>query len=91
MIIKILVESQIVKTGYGLKVQMPILFNIPIYSKLKYLNEVLKITSCEEVIFLFLISLSGIYTPSMKKQTTQYLKTILVSTTEYTITQLMVY
>jgi hypothetical protein len=52
MIIKIIVESQINKTGYGLKVQMPLLFNIPIYSKFKYANEVLKITSCEEVISL---------------------------------------
>jgi hypothetical protein len=49
MIIKILVESQIKKSGYGLKVQMPMLFNIPIYSKFRYANEALKITSCQEV------------------------------------------
>lgn len=69
MIIKIIVESQINKTGYGLKVQMPILFNIPVYSKFKYANEVLKISSCEEVIYslIYLFS-SGIYTHLTENQ-----------------------
>ena len=42
-------ESQIKKTGLNLKVSMPILFNIPVYSKFQYTNEIIKMTTCEEV------------------------------------------
>jgi hypothetical protein len=45
-----IVESQISKTPYGVKVQMPILFNVPIYSKLMYANEAINIQTCEEVL-----------------------------------------
>jgi hypothetical protein len=53
-----IVESQISKTPFGVKVQMPILFNVPIYSKLMYTNEVINVKTCEEVISF---NLSGIY------------------------------
>ena len=44
-----IVESQLKKTGLNLKVSMPILFNIPIYSKFQYANEMIKVSTCEEV------------------------------------------
>jgi hypothetical protein len=37
---------------------MPILFNVPIYSKLMYTNEVINVKTCEEVLSL---NISGIY------------------------------
>jgi hypothetical protein len=50
-LIKLIVESQIGKTGITLKVQMPILFNIPIFPKFQYANEMIKVSTCEEVLF----------------------------------------
>ena len=47
-IVKVIVETQISKTPFGLKLSIPILFNIPIYSKLEYANQILTITSCDE-------------------------------------------
>jgi hypothetical protein len=51
-----IVESQINKTGLNLKVAMPILFNLPIFPKLQYANQLIKISTCEEVKFIFLYS-----------------------------------
>jgi hypothetical protein len=53
-----IVESQISKTPYGIKIQMPILFNVPIYSKLMYTNELINVKTCEEVSYN---NPSGIY------------------------------
>ena len=60
-----IVESQISKTPYGIKVQMPILFNVPIYSKLMYTNELINVKTCEEVSYIYS---SGIYMSLEKMQ-----------------------
>ena len=46
--VKLIVETQIKKTPYGLKLSIPYLFNIPIYSKLKYAEQIIRVNSCDE-------------------------------------------
>lgn len=47
-IIKLIVEVQIKKSSFGLKLSIPYLFNIPIYSKLKYAEQIIHVESCDE-------------------------------------------
>lgn len=47
-LIKLIIESTISKTSIGIKNKMPFLFNVPIYSKFKYTNDLIKISNCEE-------------------------------------------
>lgn len=47
-LIQIIVESNISNTGYGVKFDSPIYFNLPFYDKLAYANFPIKITTCEE-------------------------------------------
>lgn len=47
-LIKLIVEENLSKTGLTLKIQQPILFNIPIYQKLQYSNQPVRITNCDE-------------------------------------------
>ena len=47
-IVKLIVETQIKKTSFGLKLSIPYLFNIPIYSKLKYAEQIIRVDSCDE-------------------------------------------
>ena len=47
-IVKAIVEGAITKTRFSLKLDIPIIFNVPFYSKLKYSNLTAKTTTCEE-------------------------------------------
>lgn len=47
-IIKNIVESEIMKTRFSLKLDVPIIFNVPLYSKFKYSNLTAKTDTCEE-------------------------------------------
>ena len=47
-IIKAIVETEIMKTRFSLKLDVPIIFNVPLYSKFKYSNLTAKTESCEE-------------------------------------------
>jgi hypothetical protein len=60
-LIKLIVETQIKTTGINLRVDLPILFNIPIYSKFQYVEKTLKISNCEEVFLKLKFKNSGTY------------------------------
>ena len=47
-IVKAIVQEEITKTRFSLKLDIPIVFNVPFYSKLKYSNLTAKTTTCEE-------------------------------------------
>jgi ABC-type multidrug transport system ATPase subunit len=47
-VVKAIVEEEITKTRFSIKLDIPIIFNVPLYSKLKYLNLTAKTTICEE-------------------------------------------
>ena len=47
-IVKAIVQEEITKTRFSVKLDIPIIFNVPIYNKLKYSNLTAKTTSCEE-------------------------------------------
>ena len=47
-IIKAIVQVAIAKTEFSVKLDIPVIFNVPLYSKLKYLNLTAKTTTCEE-------------------------------------------
>ena len=47
-VIKAIVKEEITKTGYSLKLSIPIVFNVPFYGKFKYSNLTAKTTTCEE-------------------------------------------
>lgn len=48
-LIKLIIESQMGKIGLGLQIQVPLIFNLPIYNKLIYTNQSFKVNSCNEV------------------------------------------
>ena len=47
-VIKAIVQEEITKTRFSIKLDIPIIFNVPIYNKLKYSNLTAKTTICEE-------------------------------------------
>ena len=47
-LVKAIVQGEITKYRFSVKLDIPIIFNVPIYSKLKYSNLTAKTTSCEE-------------------------------------------
>ena len=47
-LVKTIVKEEISKTPFSVKLDIPIIFNVPIYGKSKYLNLTAKITICEE-------------------------------------------
>ena len=47
-VVKVIVEVEITKTRFSVKLDIPIIFNVPFYSKLKYSNLTAKTTTCEE-------------------------------------------
>ena len=47
-LVKVIVQGEITKYSFSVKLDIPILFNVPFYSKLKYSNLTAKTTSCEE-------------------------------------------
>ena len=47
-VVKEIVQDEITKTRFSIKLDIPILFNVPLYSKLEYLNLTAKTTICEE-------------------------------------------
>ena len=47
-VVKVIVQEEITKTRFSVKLDIPIIFNIPFYSKMKYSNLTAKTTSCEE-------------------------------------------
>ena len=47
-VIKTIVKEEITKTRFSVKLDIPIIFNVPLYGKLKYLNLTAKTTICEE-------------------------------------------
>ena len=47
-VVKAIVQDEITKTRFSIKLDIPIIFNVPLYSKLKYLNLTAKTTICEE-------------------------------------------
>ena len=47
-VVKAIVQEEITKTRFSVKLDIPIIFNVPFYSKMKYSNLTAKTTSCEE-------------------------------------------
>ena len=47
-VVKEIVQEEITKTRFSVKLDIPIIFNVPFYSKMKYSNLTAKTTSCEE-------------------------------------------
>ena len=47
-LVKVIVQGEITKYSFSVKLDIPIIFNVPFYSKLKYSNLTAKTTSCEE-------------------------------------------
>ena len=47
-VVKAIVAEEITKTRFSIKLDIPIIFNIPFYDKLKYTNITAKTTICEE-------------------------------------------
>ena len=47
-VVKTIVKDEITKTEFSIKLDIPIIFNIPLYTKFKYLNLTAKTTICEE-------------------------------------------
>ena len=47
-LVKVIVQGVITKYSFSVKLDIPIIFNVPFYSKLKYSNLTAKTTSCEE-------------------------------------------
>ena len=47
-VVKAIVQEAITKTRFSIKLDIPIIFNVPLYGKLKYLNLTAKTTICEE-------------------------------------------
>ena len=47
-LIKIIVEEQLSKSSFGIQLNIPILFNIPLYTKLQYSDLIIKFPSCDE-------------------------------------------
>ena len=47
-IVKAIVQEEITKTRFSVKLDIPIVFNVPFYSKLKYSNLTAKTTTCQE-------------------------------------------
>ena len=47
-VVKSNIENEIKKTRFSVKLDIPIIFNVPLYSKLKYLNLTAKTIICEE-------------------------------------------
>ena len=47
-VVKTIVKEEITKTRFSVKLDVPIIFNVPLYTKFKYLNLTAKTTICEE-------------------------------------------
>ena len=47
-VVKTIVKKEITKTRFSVKLDIPIIFNIPLYPKLKYIDLTAKISICEE-------------------------------------------
>ena len=47
-VVKTIVKEEITKTRFSIKLDIPIIFNIPLYPKLKYVDLTAKISICEE-------------------------------------------
>ena len=47
-VVKAIVQEEIAKTPFSLKLNIPIIYNMPFYGKLKYSNLTAKTTTCEE-------------------------------------------
>ena len=48
-LIKTIIETQLTNFGLNLKIELPLLMNLPLYQKLNYSNNLIRLANCEEV------------------------------------------